>query len=78
MNSQRLAIAKKVITKASMDTGACYGVKKCAEMDFKAREMIKEDCLNVLNERIKALDQEQVEIYKFLGCEQGGTMKRLI
>ena len=54
-----------------MDTGACYGVKKCAEIVFKNGKMVKGDGLAVLEERMKALDPEQNEVYKFLGCEQG-------
>ena len=33
-NHQKLEIANETIVKASMDTGACYGVKKCAEIVF--------------------------------------------
>ena len=29
-NHQKLEIVNEMIVKASMDTGACYGVKKCA------------------------------------------------
>ncbi len=36
--------------------------------------MIKGEGLNVLDERMKALDPEQDEIYKFLGCEQGDSI----
>ena len=31
-NHLKLEIVNKMIVKASMDTGACYGVKKCAEI----------------------------------------------
>ncbi|CAB4015299.1 Hypothetical predicted protein [Paramuricea clavata] len=30
-NHRKLEIANEMIAKASMDTGACYGMKKCAE-----------------------------------------------
>ena len=55
---------------ASLDTGACYGVKKCAKIVFKRGKMIKGEGLSVIKEKMKALDLEQREIYKFLGCEQ--------
>ena len=31
-NHLKLEIVNEMIVKASMDTGACYGVKKCAEI----------------------------------------------
>ncbi len=54
-----------------MDTGACYGVKKCAEAVFKDGKMVKGEGLAIFEWRMKALDPEQNEVYKFLGCEQG-------
>ena len=55
----------------SLDTGACYGVKKCAEIVFKRGKlkMIKGAGLSVIKEKMKASDLKQREIYKFLGCE---------
>ena len=48
-----------------MDTGACYGVKKCAEVIFKNGKMVKGG-LAVLEEFwMKALDPEQNEVYKY-------------
>ncbi|CAB4045676.1 Hypothetical predicted protein, partial [Paramuricea clavata] len=70
-NHQKLEVANETIVKASMDTGACYGVKKCAEIVLMNGKMVKGDGLAVLEERMKALDPEQNEVYKFLGCEQG-------
>ena len=67
---QKLEVANEIIVKASMDTGACYGVKKCAEIVFKKGRMIKGEGLTVLEEKMKALDPSRNEIYKFLGCEQ--------
>ena len=55
---------------SSLDTGACYGVKKCAEIVFKRGKMIKGEGLSAIEEKMKALDPEQREIYKFLGYEQ--------
>ena len=53
-----------------MDTGAYYGVKKCAEIVFRKGKMIKGEGLAVLEEKMDALDPNKNEIYKFLGCEQ--------
>ena len=79
-NQQKLEIANKTIVKASMDTGACYGVKKCAEIVFKKGKMIKGEGLTVLEEKMKALDPNKNEIYTLLGCEQAKKtdMKRVM
>ena len=61
---------------ASLDTVACYGVKKFAEIVFKRGKMIKGEGLSVIEEKMKALDLEQREIYKFLGCEQAEKIDR--
>ena len=53
-----------------MNTGACYGVKKCAEIIFRKGKMIKGEGLAVLGEKMDALDSNKNEIYKFLGYEQ--------
>jgi len=67
---EKLKAVNKMIVRASLDTGACYGVKKCAEIVFNRGKMVKGEGLEVLNERMKTLDPEQNECYKFLGCEQ--------
>ena len=59
-----------MIVKASMDTGACYGVRKCEEIVFRKDKMIKGEGFSALEEKIDALDPNKNEIYKFLGCEQ--------
>ena len=69
-NHEKLKIVNETIVKASLDTGACYGVKKCAEIVFKRGRMIRAEWLEVLAEKMKALDPEQNVCYKFLGCEQ--------
>ena len=63
-----------MIVKASMDTGACYGVKKCTEIVFKKGKMIKGEGLTVLEEKMEALDPNKNEIYAFLGCEQANKI----
>ena len=70
---QKLEIANETIVKASMDTGACYGVKKCAEIVFREGKMVKGEGLPVL-EKMKALDPEKNDVYKFLGCEQNNDI----
>ena len=73
-NQQKLEIANETIVKASMDTGACYGVKKCAEIVFKKGKMFKGEGLTVLEEKMEALDPNKNEIHMFLGCEQANKI----
>ena len=47
-----------------------YGVKKCAEIVFRRGRMVKGDGLQVLKERVEALDPAKHDCYKFLGCEE--------
>ena len=53
-----------------MNTGACYGVKKCVEIIFRKGKTIKGEGLAVFGEKMDALDSNKNEIYKFLGYEQ--------
>ena len=69
-NHEKLKAVNETIVQASLDTGACYGVKKCAEVVFVRGKMVKAEGLEVLAEKMKALDPNQNEHYKFLGCEQ--------
>ena len=59
-----------MIVKASMDTGGCYRVKKCADIVFRKRKMINGEGLVVLEEKMDALDLNKNGIYKFLGCDK--------
>ena len=52
-----------MIAQASNDTGACYGVAKCAKVVFERRKMVKRKGLQVLNEIMKTLDPKEKEIY---------------
>ena len=52
-----------------MDTGACYGVKKCTEVVFRKGKMIKGG-LAILEEKMDASDPNKNEIYKLLGSKQ--------
>ena len=67
---QALKIVNEIIVQASHDTGACYGVSQCAEIIFKNGKMVKGEGLQVLEERMKTMDPDENEIYKFLGIEQ--------
>jgi hypothetical protein len=66
----RLEVVNNTIVQASIDTGACYGVKKCAEAVFKMRKMVQASGLAVREEMMKSLNPMEDEVYKFLGCEQ--------
>ena len=70
-NHAKLQLVNDTIVQASLDTGACYGVKKCAEAVFKRGRMIHGEGLAIGEDEMKALNPQREEIYKFLGCEQG-------
>ena len=65
-----------MIVQASNDTGACYGVAKCAEVVFERGKMVKGEGFQMLNERMKSIDPDQNEIYKFLGVQQADGIKK--
>ena len=67
---EKLKAVNETSVKASRATGACYGVKKCAEIVFFRCKMVYADGLESLKERMKALDPEKNEHCKFLGCER--------
>ena len=46
----------EMIVHESNETGACYGVVKCAETIFEKGKMVKDEDLQVLNERMKIMD----------------------
>ena len=56
-------------------TGAFHGVAKFAEIIFETGKMVKGEGLQGLNERMKTMDPDENEIYKFLGVEQVGSIK---
>ena len=64
-----------VIVQASHDTGACYGISKCVEIVFKRGKVARGEELEILEERIKAIDPDENEVYKFLGIEQADGIK---
>ena len=62
MKRQKFEVVNEMIVQATMDTGACYGVKKCAEIVFRKSKMVLEkdwlywkkeiDALNPSNNKI--------------------------
>ena len=64
-----------VIVQASHETGACYGVSKCAEIVFEHGKMVRGEGLEVLEERMKTMDPDENDIYNFLGIEQVDGIK---
>ena len=72
---QALKIVNEIIVQASHDTGACYGVSKCADIIFKNGKMVKGEGLQVLEERMETMDPDENEIYKFLGIEQADGIR---
>ena len=66
----------EVIVQASHNTGACYGVSKCAEIVFEHGKMVRGERLEVLEERMKTMAPDENEIYKFLGIEQAEARKQ--
>ena len=73
---QKLQVVNETITRASLDVGAAYGVKKCAEIVIEKGVMVKGEGLDVLEERMKCLDPEKLENYKFLGFEQSDSIEK--
>ena len=53
-----LKSVKEIIVQASNDTGACYGVAKCAEVVFERGKMVKGEGFQMLNERMKTIDPD--------------------
>ena len=70
-----LRYVNEVIVQASHNTGACYGVSKCAEIEFELGKIVKGEGFEVLGERMKAIDSGDNEIYKFLGIDQADGIK---
>ena len=52
----------EVIVQARHDTGACYGVSKCAEIVLEGGNMVRGEGLEVLEERMKTMDPDENEI----------------
>ena len=56
---RKLEVVNEMIVKASRDTGACYGVKKCAEIVCRKGKIIKGEGMAVLEEKVDALDSNK-------------------
>ena len=71
-NHDRLKSVNEMIVPARHDIGACYSVEKCAEFVFvfEPGKMVKREGLDVLEERMRALNPHENEVYTILGCEQ--------
>ena len=67
---QKLKEMHELLVQASTDTGAAYGVKKCAEAMFKKGKMVKEEGFEIIGDKMKVMDPDKDDYYKFLGCEQ--------
>ena len=65
-----LKIVNEIIVQASHDTRACFGVSKCAEIIYQNGKMVRREGLQVLEERMKTMNPDENEIFKFLGIEQ--------
>ena len=74
-NHETLKDVNEIIVQASHDTGACYGVTKCAEIVFEYGKMVRGEGLQVLEEHMESMDRDENEIYKFLGIEQADGIK---
>ena len=75
-SEERMKTVNETIVRASMDTGARYGVKKCAEAKFVKGKMVKAEGMDILSEKMKALDPAEGDMYKFLGLEQSEGIQR--
>ena len=74
-NTKTLKDVNEIIVQTSHDTGACYGVTKCAEIVFERGKMVRGEGLQVLEERMDSMDPDKNKIYKFLGIEQADGIK---
>ena len=75
-DEKTLELVNSTIVQASHDTGARYGVKKCAEAVFREGIMVKGNGLDIMEERMSCLDPESGDYYKFLGLEQANGINR--
>ena len=50
----------EMIVQASNDTGACYEVAKCGEVVFEKVKIVKIEGLQVLDERVKTIDPDEM------------------
>ena len=74
-NHETLKDVNEIIVQASYDTGACYGVAKCAEIVLERGKMVRGEGLQMLKERMESMDPDENEICKFLRVEQSDGIK---
>ena len=58
-NHKALKDVNEIIMQASHDTGACYEVARCADIVFERGKMVKGEGLQVVEERVNAMDPDQ-------------------
>ena len=75
-DEQTLELVHDTIVQASLDTGARYGVKKCAEIVFNRGRIVKGKGLDIIGEKMKTFEPESGDYYKFLGLEQANGIDR--
>ena len=73
---QTLKDVNETIVQASNESGACYGVVKYAEVVIERGKIVKGADLQVLAERMKTIDTDENEIYKFLQEADGIRKKK--
>ena len=61
-NHELFRVVNEVIVQTSHDTGACYGVSKCAETAFKRVKMARGEGLEVLEETKKVFERVKGEV----------------
>ena len=72
---QQLVAVNEMLVQANHDTGARYGISKCAEIVFEHGKMVKVERLKVLEGRIWTLDPNVDDTYRFLGIGQAEGIK---
>ena len=72
---KKLRDVSGVIVQTSHDAGVCYEVLKCSEIVLERGKMVIGEGLEVLEERMKTMEPDENEIYKFLGIKQTDQIK---
>ena len=64
-SNKTLKDVNEIIVQTSNDTGTCYGVAKYTKFVFERGKMMKGEIFKMLNERMRTIDPDENEIYKF-------------
>ena len=68
---------KALVRPRTLDTGAMYGVKKCAEVVYKQGKLVESEDLKLGEEEVRAMKPK--DTYKFLGIEEDeGIAKNVV